>query len=93
MKYDKNQRFFQKEKKMGAKVKNQKCSVLCKCGKTIKITVEKIHYRQDRYSTDTAIKEKVKVDRFWVVCPKCDDHPNVAGIVSEEMKNEAKTRR
>jgi hypothetical protein len=66
--------------------KKSKYFVICSCGKKIKITAKKICYRLDKYSTDTAIKEKVKVDRFWVVCPKCGDHPNVTKIISEEIK-------
>lgn len=66
--------------------KEPKYFVVCGCGEKIKITVKKIYYRLDSYSIDCAVKEKVKVDRFWVICPKCGNHPNVAKIISEEMQ-------
>jgi hypothetical protein len=69
--------------------KEQKYFVVCRCGKKIKITAKKICCRHDEYSADCAIKEKVNVDRFWVVCPKCKGHPNVARIIPEEMKLDA----
>lgn len=77
---------------MVATAKKAQYHVICRCGKILKITAKNIHYRFDEYSSDPAVKEKVKVERFWIVCPKCDAHPNVARIISEEMKKEVKTR-
>jgi hypothetical protein len=79
-------------KKMSAVAKKTKYHVICHCGKILKISAKKIHYRIDEYSSDPAVKEKVKVERFWIVCTKCGNHPNVAKIISEEMKNEARVR-
>jgi hypothetical protein len=65
--------------------KKPKYFVVCNCGKKIKITAEKICYRLDEYSSDCAVAEKVRVDRFWVVCTKCGNHPNVAKIIPTDM--------
>ena len=65
-------------------------STVCKnCGKKLKFSAKDIYYRLDEYSSDCAVKELVRVERYFIIC-KCGAHPNVARIISQEMKEEAK---
>ncbi len=70
-----------------------KISVICKvCHSILTFKAKEITHRVDTYSTDCAVPELVKVDRYFIECPKCKNHPNVAKIATDEMKKIAKEK-
>jgi len=71
-------------------IKKPKYSVVCKgCGSTLTFEPEDVTHRADRHCNLPAMEggdEPSIIDRFFITCPVCDSHPNVAGIVSKKIK-------
>jgi len=71
-------------------IKKPKDAVVCKsCGSTLTFESEDIIHRADRHCNLPAMEggdKSTTIDRYFIVCPVCDSHPNVAGIVSKKMK-------
>jgi hypothetical protein len=78
-------------------IKKPKYSVICQCRETLAFDAEDVKHKADRVYGDVPASEGGEkasyiVDRYFIICRKCGNHPNVARIASAKMKKEAKQR-
>lgn len=78
-------------------VKKSKYSILCQCGETLVFETEDVVYKADRVYGNVPASEggeqaSYVVDRYFIACPKCGSHPNIARVASAKMKELAKTK-
>ncbi|MCX6736223.1 MAG: hypothetical protein NTZ13_04020 [Candidatus Parcubacteria bacterium] len=65
------------------------------CKNTLQFDADDVQHKKNEVYGDVPASEGGEkasfiVDRYFIVCPQCSAHPNVAKIVSGKMKKKAR---
>ncbi|MCX6739124.1 MAG: hypothetical protein NT098_03690 [Candidatus Parcubacteria bacterium] len=79
-------------------IKKTRYTVDCKgCNNTLQFDADDVEHKKDEVYGDVPASEGGEkasyfVNRYFISCPVCGSHVNVAKIASAEMKRKAKKR-
>ncbi len=97
MEYIKHQNSItKKELKMVIVIKKTRHTVTCGgCKSVLQFDADDVRHKKNEVYGDVPASEGGEkasyfVDRYFIVCPECCAHPNVAKIASAKMKKKAR---